>query len=171
MGKLEEYFKITYSERFKKNYRIILCLLVISMMVLANLYWNRKNDSENDFLKALNLKLTLKVKAVKPTGNHGYGVIFGQLVNSNTSPNYLAAYQGKYTLCKIKNKNVLLVSAYYVVQANDSVIINSSLLKYWVYRKGVLMSEYNLTNTTDWFLYSDLEKNKYLDFDTYKDHH
>jgi hypothetical protein len=42
-------------------------------------------------------------------------------------------------------------------------------VKYWVYRKGKLLSEYNLTITTDYFLYSDLEKNKYLEFTTYKD--
>jgi hypothetical protein len=69
---------------------------------------------------------------------------------------------------KYRNDKVLFVSDYYAMAKNDSVVIHSNTAKYWVYRNGKLLSENNLTITTDNFLYSDLEKNKYLEFSTYQ---
>lgn len=155
-------------ENFIKFYRIGFVAVVVLMIVFANMCWNTRSNDEKDFLTQLSLKLTLKVQAIRPTGNHGYGVIFGKLISSNTPPNYSAIYHNKYTFCKIEDNHILFVSDYYVMEKNDSVIVNSSVLKYWVYRKGTLVSEYNLTCTTDDFFYEDLEKNKYLYFDTYR---
>jgi len=149
-------------------FKIIGFLIFILLAIIANTYWNRENAKANDFLKSLNLNLTLKVIDVKPTNDHGYGVIFGKVVKSNKPVNYSAIYRQKYTFCKMLNGNALFVSDYYVFEKNDSVVINSNIAKYWIYRNGKLISEYNLTNTTDDFLYSHLQKNKYLDFETYR---
>ncbi len=151
-----------------RNYRIGLFLIFILTAIIANRWWNNANKAEQDFLKGLNLTLTFKVLDIKPTGNHGYGVIYGQIVKSNKPLIFEAAYQNKYVFCKIKNGKFLLVSDFYTMKKNDSVIIQSNLTKYQVYRKGKLLSENHLTNTTDYFLYSDLEKNKYLEFSTYQ---
>jgi hypothetical protein len=170
MQTLKEYYENSFIKKHGKIIRVVSFMIVILIVILANMYWNRLNKNENNFLKGLDLSLTLKVITVVPTGNHGYGVILGKVINSNKSENYSAVYQNKYTFCKIIHGKVLLVSDYYVFVKNDSVIINSKIAKYWVYRKGKLVSEYNLTNTTDDFLYGDLEKNKYLDFSTYENH-
>jgi hypothetical protein len=169
MKKFINYLETKLSNRFIRNYRIGLLLIIILFAIIANGYWNKQNKLENDFLRSLNLDVTIKVLEVKPTGNHGYGVIYGKVVKSNKPQVYNAAYNNQYAFCKIKNNKVLFVSAYYVTEKNDSVIVHSSEAKYWVHRKGKLLSEYNLTITTDYFLYSDLEKNKYLEFTTYKD--
>ena len=168
MQNLDRHFENLFIKRDGKKISVVSLLIVILIIILAGAYWSRLNKDEKAFLRGLDLSLTLKVIAVVPTGNHGYGVIFGKVTNSNKPDNYLAVYQNKYTFCKIINRKVLLVSDYYVFKKNDSVIINSKVTKYSVYRNGKLVSGYKLTNTTDDFLYSDLEKNKYLDFDTYK---
>ncbi|QNK62084.1 hypothetical protein H7F33_16240 [Pedobacter sp. PAMC26386] len=168
MKKLEEYFKITsYTRKFKTRYRIGLFLVFVLIVVLINMCLNKKDRDENVFLKGLNLKLTLKVKVIRPTGNHGYGVILAEVIHSNTPRDYSATYKSEYTFCKIKDNNILFVSDYYVMEVNDIIVVNSEILKYWIYRKGKLISAYNLTNTTDVFLYRDIEKKKYLDFKTY----
>jgi len=149
-------------------FQIALFGAVVLISLLAFIYsrWDQAKDQK--FLKALNLQVTLKVIDIKQTGDHGYGVIFGKIIKSNKPERYAAAYQNEYTFCKIEKGKILFVSDFYVYEKNDSVIINSSLSKYWVYRNSKLVSEYNLTTTTDNFLYMHLEGNKYLDFDTYK---
>jgi hypothetical protein len=168
MKKLVQNLKTKLSDQFIRNYRIGLFLIFIMAGLIANRWWNNANKAEDNFLKSLNLEITLKVLDVKPTGNHGYGVIYGRVIKSNKPSWYNAVYHDKYAFCKIKNNKVLFVSDYYVMEKNDSVIIHSSAAKYWVYRNGKLLSEYNLTSTTDGFLYSELEKNKYLEFTTYQ---
>ena len=167
-GFVQDINKLAGRSFFVRNYRIGLFLIFILAAITANKLWNNANKAENEFLKGLNLNLTFKVLEIKPTGNHGYGVIYGQVVKSNKSPVFNAIYHSQYPFCKIKNCKVLIVSDYYTMEKNDSVIIHSTLTKYWVYRKGKLLSENKLTNTTDRFLYSDLEKSKYLEFSTYQ---
>jgi hypothetical protein len=168
MKKFINYLETKLSNRFIRNYRIGLLLILILFGIIANVYWNKQNKLQRNFLRSLNLDMTIKVLEVKPTGNHCYGVIYGKVVKSNKPPIYNAEYHNHYTFCKIKNDKILFVSDFEVMNKNDSVVIHSSAVKYWVYRNGKLVSEYNLTNTTDYLLYSDLEKNKYLEFSTYQ---
>jgi len=168
MKEFVHYLKTEFSTRFIRNYRIGLFVLFICAGVIANSWWNNANKAESDYLKSLNLNLAFKIVDIKPTGNHGYGVIYGHVIKSNKPPIYDAIYRDKYTFCKVKNNKVLFVSPFELVEKNDSLVIQSNLAKYWVYRKSKLIAEYNLTITTDFFLYSDLEKGKYLDFSTYK---
>jgi hypothetical protein len=160
-----------YTDRFKRNYRIIFFPTIVLMWVLFIMYWNKQSNNEKNFLKSLDLSLTLKVIKVVPTGNHGYGVIFGKIIKSNKPNNYSAVYQNEYPFCKFKENKVLFVSDFEVMQQNDSVIINSRIAKYWVYRDGKLMDEYNLTFTTDDFLNGDIEKTNTLIFNTYEKTH
>src|ERR1700743_3884686 len=91
----------SFIKKYGKIISLISFLTIILIVILANMIWNKLNKNENDFLKGLDLNLTLKVITVVPTGNHGYGVIFGKLINSNKSENYSAVYKNKYTFFKI----------------------------------------------------------------------
>jgi len=141
---------------------------VILLGVLAFIYSNWAQAKDQRFLKTLDLQLTFKVIDIKPNGDHGYGVIFGKIIKSNKPDKYKAVYENEYTFCETRNGKILLVSDFYVYKKNDSVVVNSGLAKYWVYRDGKLVSEYKLTATTDNFLYMHLKGHKYLDFDTYR---
>jgi hypothetical protein len=153
--------------RYVTIYRICLLILFIVSVIYTNAYLNKAGKDENNFLKKLNLNLSLKVLDIKPTNNHGYGVMYGEVVSKNVPDNYTAIYKNKYTFCKIKGTKVLFISDYYVMNKNDSIVINTDKAKYRVYRNGKLDSENNLTITTDFMLYWDIEKDSLLNFNTY----
>ena len=148
-----------------KKLRIIIFSAIVFIAGLALVFDNKLDNSGKAFLKNSDLNLTLKVTSIIPTGDHGYGAIFGKVVNSNKSENYSAIFKDQYVFCKIEHDKVLLVSDYFAFQRNDSVIVNSKLLKYKIYRNGKLVADNNLTITTDLFLYQHLEDKKYLNFD------
>jgi hypothetical protein len=89
------------SSRSRRTYRIGFILLFIFAAVVMNTLWNKTNKAEHDFLKGSTLDLTLKVLEIKPTGNHGYGVIYGRVIKSNKSSLYSAIYDNRYAFCKI----------------------------------------------------------------------
>jgi hypothetical protein len=127
MQTLRKYYENSFIQKFGKIISVVSLILVVLVAALVNKHWNRLSKDENIFLKSLNLNLTLKVIKVVPTGNHGYGVIFGKVINSNKPANYSAVFQKTYTFCKIKHGRVLLVSDYYVFRKDDSVIVNSNI--------------------------------------------
>ena len=122
---------------FVKSHPKRFCLVVFIISVLiANMRWNSRNKDTGNFLKSINLNITLKVITVVPTDNHGYGVIYGEVISSNKPRSYSAIYDNNYIFCKTSDNKILFVSDFYAMAKNDSVIINSSIAKYWVYRKG-----------------------------------
>jgi len=153
--------------RYVTIYRICLLILFILAVIFINAYLSKTSEDENNFLKSLNLNLSLKVIDIKPTNNHGYGVIYGEVVSKNVPDNYTAVYKNKYAFCKIQGTKALFISDYFTMNKKDSVVINTSKAKYQVYRNGKLDSENNLTFTTDFMLYWDIEKDRLLDFNTY----
>lgn len=169
---IREFIRVVYTSltaRFIRYYRIGIVLILILAAIVANGWWNNANKQGNIYLRSLNLDVTIKVLEIKATGNHGYGVIYGKVIKSNKPLVYNALYHNQYIFFKIKNHRALFVSAYYVMRKNDSVVIHSAAAKYCIYRNGKLVSEYNLTSTTDPFLYADLERNKYLEFSSYRE--
>ncbi|RFZ94775.1 hypothetical protein D0C36_04355 [Mucilaginibacter conchicola] len=112
--------------------------------------------------------MKIKIHAVKPTNNHGMGVVYGHLISSNKSDDFAAVYNQTDTFCKVAGNQVLLITDFDFVQPDDIFAIDSKKLNYKVYRDNKLNLENKLTFTPDASLFSDIENQRLFDFDTYK---
>lgn len=154
-------------KRYFWNIRGFLVVFLMLVFVMMNLILNQMDQSEINFLKRLNLQVTFVIKKVNHTGNHGYGVVYGEVLKTNQPAPYTACYQNQYTICKIQGKRILLVTYNSMMQEGDTVVLNTHTPEYTLRRHGRPAEITRYTITTDFFLYAEIAKNRYMDFSSY----
>lgn len=159
---IDERPKRTVASAFK-----FLAVALLAIIIVVSAILNRADKAEADFLSHWNFKVTMVIEKINRTDNHGYGVVFGKILNSNRPEPYTANYKDQYPLVRMSSTHILLVTYCLLMHEGDTVTLDSSKPEYFIKRGGSPVIKDPFTITTDFFLYREIEKNKYMDFSSY----
>lgn len=123
--------------------RLIFGLIVfILLCYLTFKHSDRQIVEREAFVKSLHLNVSFTIEDMVRTNNHGAGIIYGRIIQSNKQK-LNAYFKNKYLFCKINKRKIVLVSQTTEdINVADTIVINSDLPDYTLHTShGLIASQ------------------------------